>query len=218
MINSTVKKFIVENQDLIKEHLFPTLYDRALDKLQGSNIGLMTKFFLENGVDPLTLGRYKDGRPMDGIPDSYFNSYQELLKYEVLPNIRCIGESAFSHSGLYSCKLHNGLKTIESYAFYYCKNLVSIVIPDTVESIGGYAFCHSGLQDITLSGNLKLISPGTFKYCEHLHSIVIPSSVKHISANAFADCPEDLVVYYDNNNIKIAAELQGMGIKHEGIK
>ena len=218
MIDSTIKKFIVENQDLIKEHLFPTLYDRALDKLQGSSIGLMTKFFLENGVDPLVLGRYKDGRPMDGIPDSYFNSYQELLKYEVLPNIRCIGESAFSHSGLYSCKLHNGLKTIESYAFYYCKNLVNIVIPDTVESIGGYAFCHSGLQDITLSGNLKLISPGTFKYCEHLHSIVIPSSVKHISANAFADCPEDLVVYYDNNNIKIAAELQGMGVKHEGIK
>ena len=60
------------------------------------------------------------------------------------------------------------MTSIGSYAFYYCDNLSSITLPNSITSIGYGAFYH----------------------CESLPSIIIPKSVNNIGDRAFANCPK----------------------------
>ncbi|MBR6727582.1 MAG: leucine-rich repeat protein [Clostridia bacterium] len=81
-----------------------------------------------------------------------------------------------------------GGTSINSYAFYNCKNLQSVTIPDSVTSIGDRAFegCHS-LQSVTFGPNSRLTSIGSYAFCAcfNLQSITIPDSVTTIGVNAF---------------------------------
>ena len=66
------------------------------------------------------------------------------------------------------------MTTIGFRAFYFCDNLSSIVIPDSVTTIGNSAFFH----------------------CDSLTSVVIPDSVTTIGDYAFYDCYSLRNVYY----------------------
>ena len=80
--------------------------------------------------------------------------------------ITCIGENAFTTSGLTTMTIPEGVKSIGSYAFYICSSLTSITIPGSVSSIGVSAFDG----------------------CKGLISITIPESVTNIGVQAFSNC------------------------------
>jgi len=74
-------------------------------------------------------------------------------------------------------------------AFYGCKNLTSVTIPNSVTSIGGRAFegC-SGLTSVTIPNSVTSIGEYAFDYCSGLTSITIPNSVTSIGDEAFRGC------------------------------
>ena len=78
---------------------------------------------------------------------------------------------------------------ISDSAFYGCKTLTSITIPDDVYRIGFYAFrdCKN-LKYIKLPQKLDWITMYTFWGCSSLESIVIPDGVSNIEGAAFCDC------------------------------
>ena len=82
-----------------------------------------------------------------------------------------------------------GLKNIQNHEFSNCKNLTSIIIPNSVRSIGYYAFEECvNLTSITLPNSLSLIGDYAFSGCMNLTSINIPNSVTNITQYAFRNC------------------------------
>ena len=79
--------------------------------------------------------------------------------------------------------------SIENYAFYECKLLTSVVIPEGVTLIGNSAFsgCNA-LTSVAIPEGVPLIGNSAFSGCNSLTSVVIPESVISIGGSAFRGC------------------------------
>ena len=74
-------------------------------------------------------------------------------------------------------------------AFYDCKTLSLIELPETITEIGNYAFANClGLKDVAIPQNVTLIGEAAFKGCKTLMKIVIPEKVYTVGASAFENC------------------------------
>lgn len=88
----------------------------------------------------------------------------------------------------YNGETYNVIR-IQEAAFYGCKNLTSITIPNSVTEIVYEAFYEcSNLTSITIPDNLKYIQRQTFVRCTNLSTIIISSSVRGIDFSAFGGC------------------------------
>ena len=76
---------------------------------------------------------------------------------------------------------------IGQHAFYECRGLTSVTIPDSVTSIDGFSGC-TNLVSITIPDSVTRIEWGAFARCSGLTSITIPNSVTNIGGGAFQDC------------------------------
>lgn len=85
-----------------------------------------------------------------------------------------------------SLVIPDGVTTIGSHAFYYCKSLTSVTLPDGVTTIGTNAFnwCNS-LTSINLPNSLTSIDMSAFKYCTKLTSVKLPEGLTTIEDSAF---------------------------------
>ena len=85
--------------------------------------------------------------------------------------------------------MSNTLKVtnIGRYAFFKCKKMTSVTIPNSVTNIAERAFQYcSGLPSITIPNSVTNIGMYAFAMCK-MPSITIPSSVTSIGGSAFRD-------------------------------
>ncbi len=86
---------------------------------------------------------------------------------------------------------YEGLPVTEigSRAFYSCKDITSVVMPDSITSIQNEAFSYcEKLEKITLSNNLTAIGDNAFAHCKKLKQITIPDSVVSLGKRVFQSC------------------------------
>ena len=76
--------------------------------------------------------------------------------------------------------------SIGNKAFYYCRSLTSVNIPDSLTSIGEEAFYScSNLESVILGDTLLTIGRKAFYYCSKLATIDIPDKVTSIGNSAY---------------------------------
>ena len=79
--------------------------------------------------------------------------------------------------------------SIGDYAFYNCKQLTVVALPDYLLSIGQDAFYGcKGLTAITIPEGVTKIGDSAFEYCSGLTAIIIPEGVTSIENYAFSGC------------------------------
>lgn len=95
----------------------------------------------------------------------------------------------------YDCKsltnvtIPNSVTSIGEEAFSYCMNIESVTIPSSVRRFGEFAFCACyKLESAVIPTGVETIIDGLFAECSGLKSITIPSSVKSIESSAFGNC------------------------------
>ena len=93
--------------------------------------------------------------------------------------------------------------SIGKNAFFDCKSLTSITLPDSIKSIGFGAFmsCES-LAKITLPDSVKIIEAYAFDRCKSLTEITIPNSVKSLGYEVFSHCFSLKTITYNGTRDK----------------
>lgn len=101
----------------------------------------------------------------------YYSSVNGVLFNKNKTTLLCCPRS----NGEYT--IPNGVTSIDSGAFEYCRSLTSIIISDSVTSIGAYAFysCEN-LTSITIPNSVTFIGYEAFKYCESLTDVYYAGS------------------------------------------
>ena len=72
-------------------------------------------------------------------------------------------------------------------AFFLCKNLKSIYIPDTIEELGGEAFEGTSITEVTIPASVKIIGTVCFLSCPNLKTVnfLHASGSIEVGGNAF---------------------------------
>ena len=93
--------------------------------------------------------------------------------------------------------------SIGDYAFEYCTELKSIIIPSSIVSIGCRAFDACGLTSITIPDSVTSIDSEAFEDCAELESIAVNSenTVYHSSANCLIKTKSKTLVVGCKNSI-----------------
>ena len=86
--------------------------------------------------------------------------------------------------------LPDSAKYVGEFAFFKCKMLTEINIPEGLSEISKGMLDITGIREIVIGGNVKKISPVAFYGCRDLRSVKLCEGVCEIESGAFYLCTE----------------------------
>ena len=150
--------------------------------------GIKWNYSVENGKASV-YRRYENGFFCSAIPKSTSGAITIPSTLGGHP-VTSIGYCAFYDCrSLTSVTIPNSVTSIGEFAFFGCRSLTSVTIPDSVTSIGrrAFSFCSS-LTSVTMPNSVTSIGDAAFRGCKSLTSVTIPNSVTRIERSAFNGC------------------------------
>ena len=148
----------------------------------------------------VNLTQVKLPNTMTTIGKEVLKDCSKMKHFELPESVMSIAASAFKGSQLEVIEIPKNVKVIRDYTFQDCEQLRSVILHEGIISIDDYAFhrCKS-LQTVNASAWTSLRSIGRYAFsgCEKLTSVPIHSSVMSVGAWAFQSCKA-------MNSVKIA--------------
>lgn len=126
------------------------------------------------------------------------NAFEEAkVEHFVIPaGVTRIGYRAFASAIFEAClksitfEPGSRLESIGAEAFYFCKLLESIAIPDSVKTIGTSAFTScTALETVILPAALTELADNTFARCTSLRSVILQQGLSGIGKDVFLGAP-----------------------------
>ena len=95
-------------------------------------------------------------------------------------------ELLFCPRGRTTASVQKGTERIGDYAFFYCRVLEEVSLPDTLKVIGANSFsiCDS-LTEVSIPSGVETIGESAFSSDAALTKLTLPNTVKEIGAKAF---------------------------------
>ena len=113
----------------------------------------------------------------------------QVDKVTLPETLRSIGSSAFAHSTVKYIKFNEGLENIGNNAFYDCKNLDNVVLPNSLKDLGEMAFIYcESLMKIAIPEGITTLRSATFKECTRLETVELPSTLTTFEDQVFSTC------------------------------
>ena len=134
--------------------------------------------FLDSLVEKICLEKW----------DNDANTVISEKEIESITNLEGVFSTQDIHSFDELCYFTQ-LVAINDNDFYNCRNLSSIILPESINNIGTSAFYGCTLlNSLKIPQKVKNIESSAFKCCERLKAINIPDSVLVINKEVFAEC------------------------------
>ena len=183
--NAIASKTYTNDSNL--KHIFG---DQVTEYVLGEDVTAIgeSAFYGCTGLTSVTINTNVD------ISNAKMYFIKDGFKYQVL-NKNSVSVVANSYSGkvvipetVTAGNIFN-VTSIGSSAFYDCRDLLSVIIPESVTSIGSSAFydCRD-LLSVIIPESVTSIGSRAFCYCTGLVSVTIPESVTSMGELALANC------------------------------
>ena len=118
------------------------------------------------------------------LPDDMFYRCKSLKNINFPTELRSIGKSAFSNSGIETAILPDKLESIGTYAFHH--TALKVVEINSAVTLGDSVFYQNDeLTKVKLAEGITELPGSTFSRCPKLSEINFPSSIKKIYGDAF---------------------------------
>lgn len=141
-----------------------------------------------NSLKTLTLNEGLESLGTGSFAFDDTKEFKSVLESVVIPStLNSIPEYTFKDcTKLTKVVINEGVKSIDSHAFYNCSSLENITIPNSVNLIGWFAFegCTK-LTNVSLSSSLETLENGAFKNCSNLSDIELPQNLSRIGSESF---------------------------------
>ena len=154
-----------------------------------------------------------------------------------------LGEPVIAHTyqdGKGIIRFDKPVTNIGNDAYYGCRNLQSITLPNSVVSIGDRAFSYClSLTTINIPNSVTEIGNWAIEGCKDLTSTTIPNSVTNLHAETFKNCEnltsitclatippifwdvniaDDLIIYVPKESVKRYKHAYGWSLHKRQIK
>ena len=136
----------------------------AIDRSAFEGCGNLAEIIMSNSVNSINIYAF-----------AYCNG---LSKFTFPPLVKTANDHVLSFCANLADIDFCNVETLDRYAFYACKSLKNLILPQTVTTVKRYAFATSGLESITLPSSITTLENDPFDGCTALRDLIVNCEIK----------------------------------------